>query len=191
MKASLLFLSGLLFPFTSVFGEQIYCPQKAGYIDLGMTQNQVLAACGPPLSKHQANVPAMQKVPVKQFIYTRLNQGSIYPGLNDAFYNQWSLPSGTTGVDLEVDVVNDKVAAVRINGSHTNAMSICHGTNVQVGEDVSRVYSACGSPSMVNHTFIYQPIPSENLPEVWIYQVNQYQSPISLTFVNGKLQSAN
>lgn len=171
--------------------SQLYCPQNSGYIKLGMTQAEVLAACGQPLAKQQSNGPVTQKVPMKQMIYNTLNTGSVYPGLNPAFYNQWSLPSGAYGISLEVDVINDKVSAVRINGSSTNAMSICGGTSVQVGDNANQVLIACGSPSMVNNSFVNQTVPSNTKPEVWIYQVDQYQSPSSLTFINGKLQSIN
>ena len=70
-------------------------------------------------------------------------------------------------------------------------MSICQGMSVQIGEDVDKVYSSCGTPSAVNETFINQPVPSATKPEVWIYQVDKFQPPISLTFVNGELQSIN
>lgn len=172
-------------------GQSFYCPQNHSYITEGMTQAQVLAACGEPLSKQQSNVPATQKVPVQQLVYPALNQGSVYPGLDPAFYTQWSLPSGTQGILLRVDVMNNKVSGFNINGSDTNAMSLCGGTTVNIGDNVSAVYNACGNPSLVNNTFINQPLPTNSKPEVWIYQIDQYQPPYSLTFVNGKLQSIN
>lgn len=174
---------------TVVMAQSVYCPQKAGYIHVGMTEEQVISACGQPLSKQQSNMPLMRKVPVQQLIYTSVNSSSVYPGLNSAFYTQWSLASGVSGVTLEVDVVNNKVSAVSLNGANTNAMSICGGTSIQVGDNVNQVYNACGNPSAVNNTFSKQFIQSNNKPEVWIYQVNPYQPPISLTFLNGKLQS--
>jgi len=176
-----------LLPLASV-AQSVYCPQNHGYINTGMTQAQVLSACGQPLSQQESNVPVTQRLPVKQLIYTELNKGSVYPGLNN-IYDQWSLPSGSTGVSLEIDIINNKVSAVRINGSSTNAMSICGGVSVEVGADESQVYSACGNPDMVNDTFVNQAVPSNTKPQIWIYQVDKYQAPMSLTFVNGKLQS--
>ncbi len=184
-------LSVTIFPLTTAIAQSVYCPQHSMYIDIGMTEEQVLTACGEPLSKEQSKTPVMQKVPVQQLIYTTLNQGGVYPGLNSAFYNQWSLPSGSTGVSLQVDIVNEKVKGVKINGSSTNAMSVCGGQSVQVGDDANKVYTACGSPSMVNNTYINVPIMSNSKPSVWIYQFSQYQSPMTLTFVDGKLQSMN
>jgi hypothetical protein len=174
-----------------IMAQSLYCPQNSGYINTGMTQQQVMAACGQPLAKQESNNPVTQKVPVTQLIYTTLNQGSVYSGLNSAFYTQWNLPSGTAGIGLEINIMNNKVSSIKINGSGTNAMSVCGGKSVQIGDNANVVYSACGSPSMVNNSYINQVVPSNTKPEVWIYQVNQYQSPISLTFINGKLQSIN
>ncbi len=192
MKSKILITFGFsLFASASALAGSLYCPQNAGYITTGMTQDQVLAACGPPLAKQQSNAAVTEKIPVKQLLYTSINTGSFYPGLNSAYYNQWSLPSGSTGLGIEVDVVNDKVSAVNINGTATNAMSVCGGSSIQIGSSVNQVYAACGTPTMINNSFINQAIPNNSKPEVWIYQVNQYQSPISLTFINGKLQSIN
>ena len=168
----------------NVFATQsIYCPQNHGYINIGMTADQVTASCGQPLSKQQSNSPVMQKVPVQQLFYN--NEASP-----TAFYGVWTLPVGvSTGAHLEVDVINNKVSAIRINGSNTNAFSICGGADIQAGDPVGKVYGSCGVPSVVNKTFVNHPIPSNQKPEVWIYQPDQYQAPISLTFVNGKLQS--
>jgi len=188
MSLKLLILLSLSLTSLTAIADPFYCPQNQGYINLGMSEAQVVSACGQPLSKQESNVPVTVKVPVTQLIYTTLNQGSVYPGLNSV-YDQWSLPSGSTGVSLEVDIINNKVSGVRINGSNTNAMSVCGGISVAVGADESQVYNACGNPQMINNSFINQPIPSNHKPEVWVYQVDKYQAPMSLTFVNGQLQS--
>lgn len=175
--------------------ESFYCPQNTGYITVGMTTDQVLAACGQPLSKQQSNAPAVQRVQVQQLLYN--NQGAP-----KAFYGVWAIPVGnsnrgllqpfgsnTGGAQLQVDIINNKVGAVKINGSDTNAFSICNDVNIETGDPASKVLANCGDPSLVNNTYINQPVATTQKPEVWIYQPGQYQPPISLTFVNGKLQS--
>lgn len=191
MKTKFVLALGIcLLPLSASAVQTMYCPQNSGYISIGMTQDQVVSACGQPLSKRKSDSALMQKVPVKQLIWTTLNQGSYYPGLNSAFYNQWSLSSGSTGVNLEIDIINNKVNSIKLNSSNTNSATICGGPNsIQVGDDISKVYTACGTPSTVNSTYVSQPVPSNSSPEVWVYQVNQYQSPYSLTFLDGKLQS--
>ncbi len=185
-------LGALLFSSTAVLADSVYCPQNAGYINIGMTTDQVTAACGQPLSKQQPTTPIVQKIPVQQFIYKSIDTGSIYPGLNSAFFNQWSLPSGVSpGVSLRVDVINNKVSGIVMNGSSTNAMSICSGVSIEAGDPVSKVYNACGSPWAINNTYNNQLVQSTTKPEVWIYQIDRYHPPMSLTFVDGKLQSIN
>lgn len=169
--------------------ETMYCPGNHAFIQLGMTPDQVIAACGQPLTKNTPNQPVTTRVPVKQLIYTNLNKGSqVYPTL-DPIYNQWSLSQGSEGITLEIDILHNKVSAIRINGSGANAASICNNGNIQRGTPESQVYNACGSPDHINNTFINQPVPSNDPPEVWIYRPTPYQPPFKLTFTNGKLQS--
>lgn len=173
--------------------DSIYCAQNHGYIHLGMTEDEVISACGQPLSKQNSNNPVMQKIPMQQLFYQ--NEGGA-----TAFYGVWKLPIGNSnyddapfqgtsgGVQLQVNVVNNAVRSIILNGSSSNALSICGG-NIQIGDPVNKVYGACGSPATVNNTFIEQPIPNQGRPQIWTYQANQYSNPFSLTFVNGQLQS--
>jgi hypothetical protein len=179
---SSLVLLGL--PFSLMADQSFYCPQNHAYINVGMTPNEVIAACGQPLSQQDSNQPLMQKIPVQQLIYN--NQGAA-----TAFYGVWNVPTGNGGTQLQVDVVNNRIKGIKVNGSDSNAFSICNGANIQVGDQVGKVYGACGSPSVVNNTYINQIVPTAQKPQIWIYQPGQYQPTVSLTFVDGKLQSIN
>lgn len=187
-KKSLLLLMMFTLSFALEAAESMYCPERHGYINLGMTADQVIAACGEPTTKQQSSNSAVQRVPVTQLIYTTLNRGGTFQGY-DSVYQMWSLPSGSTGTSVQVDIIDDKITGIKINGASNNAMSICGGVGLQIGDNTNAVYSACGSPTLVNHTYINKPIPAAAKPEVWTYQINQYQPPFSLTFVNGTLQS--
>ena len=183
-------LSIALWPLTTAFAGPIYCSKHPGFIQPGMTTEQVIAACGKPIAKMPEDKPVLQRVPVTQVIYKTINRGNVYPGLNAAFYTQWSTPSGDS-VALQVDIINDKVSAVTLGGDSSNAMSLCGGASIQIGTNVKQVYTACGSPDMVSNTFINQVIPHAAKPEVWMYQLDPNSPPASLTFVNGELQSIN
>lgn len=182
MKQALLILLILMMLPLSVFAlDSYYCPGNHKYINTGMTQDEVINACGQPIKKEQSNQPVTEKVPVTQLIYN--NQGT-----GEAFYGVWSVPTGYGGARLEVDIINNKVASARINGSSTNAFSIC-GSSVEVGSPVAAVYNTCGNPSLVNKTYINRILPGDNKTEIWTYQADQYQPSVTLTFVNGRLQS--
>lgn len=170
---------------SAIADNSFFCPQNHKYIQVGMSMAQVVDACGTPISRQQSAVPATTRVEVKQLMFNR-------EASPKAFYGVWQIPVGVnSGGDLEVDIINDKVAGIRVNGSSENAFSFCNGANIQIGDPVTAVYNSCGNPSMSNSTFIDQPVESNEAPEIWIYQPSPYQSPISLTFVNGNLQSIN
>jgi hypothetical protein len=165
--------------------ESLYCPQNHAYISVGMTQDEVISACGKPASQQESNQPVTQKVPVMQLIYN--NKGSA-----TAFYGVWNLTTGVNGGSrLELDIVNKKVRAMRLNSNETNATTLCSGNGIQIGDPVEKVYYSCGSPSITNNTYINEVIPTAQKPQVWIYQPGQYQPSVTLTFVDGKLKSIN
>ncbi|OGV48316.1 MAG: hypothetical protein A3F46_07625 [Legionellales bacterium RIFCSPHIGHO2_12_FULL_42_9] len=175
--------------------QSVFCPQKSGYINIGMTVDQVIAACGQPISQQKSDQPAMQQVPIKQVFFN--NQGQ-----STAFYGVWAIPGGSgnygayqpfgtknggAGSQLEIDIANNEVRSVKLNGSDTNAISIC-GSNISVGDPASKIY-ACGTPNLVNTTYINVPIPGGQKPIIWVYQMGQYEKPMTLTFINGQLHS--
>lgn len=180
-----------LFAFPAVAQvSSFYCPTGHGYINLGMNKDQVIAACGQPSSIEKTNQSLIQQIPVTQLIYTNLNQGAPYPGL-DVTYQMWSLGSGTTQVGMQVNVINNQVSSIEVNGQSENAMSVCGGTPIQIGDSADSVYAACGSPAMVNQTYIKQPVRTRDnaKPETWVYIIDSYTAPFRLTFLNGILQS--
>ena len=205
MKLTFLSSTGLgllIVPFCLFADTQsYYCPENHAYINLGMTPDQVIAACGQPLSQQASNQPVLQKVPVTQLIYNNIGNTNTTFGLgpqvwnlpansSSAFYGVWNLSTGIAGgAQLEVDIANQKVRSIKLNGSGTNSASICQGGNIQPGDPVQKVYSACGSPSIVNSTYINELIPTSEKPKVWIYKPGEYQPSVTLTFINGRLQS--
>lgn len=174
--------------------DAVYCPQKAGYVRVGMTQDQVIAACGQPQMRQKSNQPVMQKVPVQQ-LYFEHNGGP------EAFYGVWKLPGGyptsggqetfstnSGGQTLEIDVIFDKIAAIRLNGGSLNSLTTCDSP-IRVGDNASDALAACGSPTKENETYANIPMPSANKPEIWIYKADQYHPAIRMTIVDGKLVS--
>lgn len=173
---------GLFLSLNLYADDSRYCPQNHGYINVGMTADEVISACGQPSTKQESNKPAMQKVPVQQLIYNNM-------GTSSAFYGVWNIPTGTSGAQLEVDIVNQKVKSISLNSSDTKAASICQGANIQEGDPVQKVYYSCGTPTIVNNSYIEEIIPTADKPQIWVYQPGEYQPPITLTFINGRLQS--
>lgn len=181
--------------FTAFADASLYCPQNHAYINVGMSADQVVAACGQPAAVQESDQPLMQKVPMQQLIFNNLSSndsdfsGSLNIPTNSAFYGVWNIPTGYSGVQVQVDIVDNKVKNININGGGSNALSLCSGANIQVGDPASKVYGACGSPNITNNSFINVPILSKTKPQIWIYKPDPYQPSFSLTFIDGKLQS--
>lgn len=162
--------------------QTIYCPANHTYISVGMTQADVIDACGQPTSKKTSDEPLTKKIPVLQLIYNNV-------GTQKAFYGVWVLPVGVEqGLRIEVDVIDNKVHAVRVNGEDKPAFSICGGAPIVEGDPVSKVYAACGNPSTINDTYITQVVSWTEKPEEWVYNF-PYQASMRLIFINGKLAS--
>lgn len=168
----------------------MYCAKGQAYIKPGMTEQQITSACGQPLSKHKGAGRATRKVRVTQLIYTWLNSNIVDQGGGiKNIYTTFSLPQAPTSLTLHVDIMNGKIVSIQTSGTAPNQMTVCNGDSFQVGEPEGAVRQACGDPSIVNHTYVNQPIPSDEKPEIWVYKPGQYQPAFSLTIVNGKLES--
>lgn len=184
----------LLLPLSASAADSLYCPQRYGTITLGMSSQQVIAACGQPLSKAPSNKPIYRTIPMTQYIFN--NEGtpvaSVAPGTSsNTYYGLWTNPDNLSGVTLQINAIDNKIHSIQINGSAENAATICGGISLAAGDPIGKALSACGPALMVNKTFVKQEILSEQPPEVWIYQMGQYQPAVSLTFIAGKLQSIN
>jgi hypothetical protein len=171
----------------------LFCPQHYGNISLGMTEAQVIAACGEPLKKQESNKPIMRRVPMQQMTFNNAGtpkaSSNIPVSPNAIYYGLWNNPVAISGMQIKVDVVDNKIYAIQLNSTEDNGFSICGGPPIAVGDPVSKILSVCGAPLVTNNTFIEQVVETEKPPEVWIYSMGQYQAPVSLTFSEGKLQS--
>lgn len=180
----------LLVTNTSFADNNFYCAKNHAYISIGMTQDQVLAACGSPTTLQDSGRSVVQQIPMTQLIYTSINKGAVffYPGI-DPLYTMFSLPSGSQGNNVEVDLINNQISAIKINGTNTNALSMCKKGKIQIGDPINTIYNACGAPDNINNTYVSRTVPKIQHPQVWIYESQNYQPGFTLTFVNGILQS--
>ncbi len=186
----LLLTTLLLLTDIAIADDSFYCSKNHAYINVGMTQDQVLASCGNPTSVQDSGNAVVQQIPMTQLVYTDINKGAVffYPGI-DRVYSLFSLPSGSTGNTIEVDLINSQVSAIKVNGVSTNALSMCKDGKVQIGDKINSIYNACGAPDNINQTYVNRRVPRKQHPQVWIYESQNYQPGFTLTFINGILQS--
>lgn len=186
--------AALLFPLTAFSADSLFCPQHYGTITLGMSAEQVIAACGQPASKQASSQPVFRQIPMTEYFFN--NEGtpvaSVAPGTSSGtYYGLWSNPTALSGATLQINAIDNKIHSIQINGDEENAASICGGISLNIGDPVSKAVNACGTPLLTNKTFLKQEVDTEQPPEIWIYQMGQYQPTARLTFIAGKLQSIN
>lgn len=178
---------------SSFAADSFYCPTHSATINIGMTVAQVINACGEPKSKQKSTQAFTKKVPVSQLMYnTVLSSGAFdtYSNLANTYQN-YNLPTNQGTVNYQIDLIDNKVSAMKMNGADTNALSVCGSVSIQKGDPAEKVYNNCGSPNVVNNSFDNQVIPSETAPEIWTYQFTPYQAPMSIVIVDGVLRAIN
>lgn len=184
-------------------GDSMYCTRHHSYISKGMSPQAVLSACGKPSAIKKGSGSVMRRIPLKQMVYKAVNDQALFQGW-DLIYNTWNLPRGTDGLLLTVEILDDKIYSMSMNGASTNATSLCYnetlqfgkvfdkttnqGPNIQVGDPVSKIEANCGNPNIINTVYINQPVPADERPEVWTYFKTEHQQAFKLTFVNGQLE---
>ena len=155
-----------------------------------MTKDDVLRLCGTPTTTEQSKNAAVEQIPVTQLIYSTLTPEPVFRGYK-LIYNTWSLPIGSGNSNLEVDIIDGKISAIRFNGTQTNASNICNNQSFAVGDLPDKVFDACGSPSITNHTYVNRAVTSQSKPETWTYATSPYQPTFQLIFMDNELKSIN
>lgn len=189
-----------LFAIIAIFGsftlasiasaDPFYCPQNSQYINIGMSQSDVIQACGEPQNVKKSKKSAVKKVPVSQLTFNvstqsiGLTAGTRTPGIQSGAFYANSGPLST----LVVTVSEDKITNISLNGASTQSASICGGS-FAVGDPGSNAIASCGDPTAVNNT--YKNVNTDKIDEVetWSYSPGNYQPSFQLTFVDGALSA--
>ena len=164
--------------------NSMYCATKGGFIQLGMSMEQVIQACGEPINKSKILVPNMRKIKVIQLIYRISSMAG-----RDSYKYEFN-PGGSTTFNLMITIVADKVSNISYNNANTNGASVCQNGPIAIGYTLAQVRQSCGDPDGINHSF--QNIPQGNAPvkqETWSFKDGQYGKSFTLTFKNGILES--
>lgn len=117
-----------------------FCPTNFQQIQLGFTENQVIAACGEPSKKETKE----QEIPSPQEWNYFLKQNAPIGG---------AIPKSNDGPALlKTSIFFDKeghAISINVNGVGVGGTTIC-GSNIQLGSTRDEVKAACGKPEFVN-----------------------------------------
>ncbi len=201
MKRYLLFLSlGLSLPGFSADG--FYCAQKHAFIRVGMTTEEVLNNCGDPQLKQEGG-NIVRNQPVTRLSYNNMYKGPVYYWDLNKVYHIFSIPSSSNNSTVTVDIVDNKVKTISLNGNGVQGTTACqypgatqfagnpsysNGSPINVGDSYEDVIHACGNPDYTDQTYTQVPVAKSDRPELWIYKLDQYNPSYHLTFIQGVLK---
>ncbi|NKB46595.1 MAG: DUF2845 domain-containing protein [Legionellales bacterium] len=167
--------------------ETFYCPTGGQYANKGMSEAQVIAACGEPDAKQLLDEPAMQQEKVEEIIYA-LPIENLYE------YNRIMNPKRGGGgyIPISFTILKNKVVSIEVDDDEVESTSLCQrrGVQVKIGDTRRRVISLCGNPSFTNKTTRSIPLGDGNVPvSIWTYDFGPYQPKAYMRFIGEKLDS--
>ena len=82
--------------FTTAQAQSLYCPEHSQYIKIGMSADQVVQACGQPLTKQKKKNTQIKIDYLK--IYMQNRQKKFYEALDDTFLQVFKKDKTITGL---------------------------------------------------------------------------------------------
>jgi hypothetical protein len=174
--------------------ESFYCP-KGQYVNKGMSEAQVSAACGEPVTKELLDEPAMEQVKVEELIYT-------LPTEYVKEFNRILDPARAGGHVTVVFTIKDgKVSSIEVDDKEFTSTTICGKRKVtdvrtvgvakiSIGDTRRKVFTRCDKPSFINQATRNVPLGDGNVPvSIWTYDFGPYQPKVYMRFIDEKLDS--
>lgn len=184
---------GCLIYSQTALADPFYCTENNEYINVGMNVMDVRQACGTPQSVQKSQRMGTRKVPVAQLTFniatatTGSYAGTFTPGIQSSNFQVNTGPLTT----LIVEVSNNKITDISLNGQSAQSVSICGGGSFGVGDPPASAINSCGSPVSENDTYKNVSTGQEQQVETWTYQPADYQPAFQLIFVDGALSQIN
>lgn len=193
---------GMLFCLPSIAMDGFYCAQKHAFIHIGMTIDEVLQSCGMPQMRQEGG-NIVRNQPVTRLSFNNMYKGPVYYWDLNKVYQIFSIPSSANNSTVTIDIVDNKVKNIFLNGNSVQGTTACqypgstqfggnssysNGSTIAVGDSYEQILSSCGSPDYTDQTFTQVPVPKSDKPELWIYKLDQYNPSYHLIFTNGILR---
>ena len=177
MRWARIFLSGFaLMMYSALLCAQapFLCANTYRYIQVGMTLDQVRAACGEPTSASEKRGSDIQQEDVEEWVYNL-----DYPRLGEGPRQM-----------LQLVIQDGKVASMSMAGSAWTSNQGCRGNPIKIGDNAANIQSLCGAPTFINRG-------KQNVNRgvikytTWTYDFGPYKPKATLVFKSGILSSIN
>lgn len=153
------------------------CPKSYQTVQIGDTEQQVMAKCGAPTSREESKKYLEEDVTLDVYNYSARKYANFSEG-----------GKRETRPAMTFVFKGEELVTLNVGGIAMNNISICN-TSFSVNESTkSGVWAACGKPNFI--TTQNQAMPKGRATVgTWVYQFNQYQPANVVNFENGKVIS--
>jgi hypothetical protein len=159
-----------------------------GWIDHGMSQQAILAACGQPDSVVEID---------KNNKHLNVTQYWSYQQQSKQFLPQTEVPApytqmkvNTAGNTLVVELYNNHITSLAVNGTFVSSGGCPNGGFVRVGDTARMLAARCGTATQVSYQ--YEKVDTSALPLItqWTYQLQGGRS-LTIQFQQGVVSELN
>jgi Protein of unknown function (DUF2845) len=159
-----------------------------GWIEQGMSQQDVLAACGQPNSTAQIDNDKSRLNVTQYWNYQQQNM-QMLPQKVSAPTPYTSINVNSAGNTLVVEINNNKISSLAVNGNFVSTGSCPNGGFVRVGDTADALAARCGAATQVSYQYAKD---TSALPPItqWTYQLQGGQSLI-IKFQQGVVSGIN
>lgn len=159
-----------------------------GWVEQGMSEQDVLAACGQPNSAIEIDSDK-NRLNVTQYWNYQQQTMQMLPQKVAAPTPYTSINVNSAGNTLVVEINNNKITSLAVNGNFVSTGNCPNGGFVRVGDTADALASRCGAATQVSYQYAKE---TSVLPPItqWIYQLQGGQS-LTIQFQQGVVSELN
>ena len=147
-----------------------------GWIEEGMSQDDVITACGQPDQQTQDQNSSKQLQTTQYWTYQQQTVEDTSEGN--------AINMATSPNILVVEIRNNQITRLAVNGNFVSSANCPKGGLLNVGEDDDVIVSRCGSATQVSYQ--NETVDSSAPPNIiWTYQSANGAAPLQIQFQNG------
>lgn len=159
-----------------------------GWVEQGMSEQAVLAACGQPNSAVQIE-NSKDRLNATQYWNYQQQTMQMLPERVSAPTPYTSINVNSAGSTLVVEIHNDRITSLAVNGNFVSTGHCPNGGFVRVGDTAEVLATRCGIATQVDYQYERE---ASDLPPItqWTYQLQGGQS-LTIQFQQGVVSGLN
>ncbi len=161
-----------------------FCSSSQGnnWIDLGMSEQEVQAACGQPTAIQVSDDRSKQLKSTQYWTYQTQKASPLYPPKAPLSNGVDQLTVGSDSLTVQIN--QNQVSQLAMNGHLLKEASCPQGGALSLGDSADRVLALCGRPNVVSTQHEEVDVAGPQTKN-WVYSSGQGQSSLQIEFSDG------